>query len=65
MTGGRFVAETVHGYGITHAFFVPYIAPRALMEMEKLGIKRVQTHGEKAAAYMADAYARARRGPGS
>ena len=64
MTGGRFVAETVHGYGITHAFFVPYIAPRALMEMEKLGIKRVQTHGEKAAAYMADAYARARRGPG-
>lgn len=64
MTGGRFLAETVHGYGITHAFFVPYIAPRALMEMEKLGIRRVQTHGEKAAAYMADAYARARRGPG-
>lgn len=64
MTGGRFLAETVHGYGITHAFFVPYIAPRALMEMEKLGIKRVQAHGEKAAAYMADAYARARRGPG-
>ena len=64
MTGGRYLAETVHGYGITHAFFVPYIAPRALMEMEKLGIRRVQTHGEKAAAYMADAYARARRGPG-
>ncbi len=34
------------------------------MEMEKLGIKRVQTHGEKAAAYMADAYARIKRGPG-
>lgn len=64
MTGGRFLAETVHGYGITHAFFMPYIAPRALMEMEKLGIKRIQSHGEKAAAYMADAYARARRGPG-
>ena len=64
MTGGRYLAEMVHGYGITHAFFMPYIAPRALMEMEKLGIKRVQAHGEKAAAYMADAYARARRGPG-
>ncbi len=64
MTGGRFIAETVHGYGITHVFFMPYIGPLALMEMEKLGIKRVQTHGEKAAAYMADAYARVRRGPG-
>ena len=64
MTGGRFIAETVHGYGISHVFFVPYIAPRALMEMENLGIKRVQTHGEKAAAYMADGYARVRRGPG-
>ena len=64
MSGGRFIAETVHGYGITHAFFMPYIAPRALMEMEKLGVKRVQTHGEKAAAYMADGYARIKRGPG-
>ena len=63
MTGARFLAETVHGYGMTHVFFMPYIAPRALMEMERLGIRRVQTHGEKAAAYMADAYARVRRGP--
>ena len=63
MTGARFLAETVHGYGLTHLFFMPYIAPRALMEMEKLGIRRIQTHGEKAAAYMADAYARVRRGP--
>ena len=58
MTGAKFLADTVHGYGITHVFFMPYIGPRALMEMEKLGIKRVQTHGEKGAAYMADAYAR-------
>ena len=63
MTGARFIAETVHGYGITHVFFMPYIGPRALMEMENLGIKRVQTHGEKAAAYMADAYARVNRAP--
>ena len=64
MTGGKLLADTVHGYGISHVFFMPYIAPRALMEMEKLGIKRVQTHGEKAAAYMADAYARVKRAPG-
>ncbi|MDE2747671.1 MAG: thiamine pyrophosphate-binding protein [Chloroflexota bacterium] len=64
MTGGKLLADTVHGYGISHVFFMPYIAPRALMEMEYLGIKRVQTHGEKAAAYMADAYARVKRAPG-
>ena len=64
LTGARVLAQTVHGYGISHVFFMPYIAPRALMEMEKLGIKRVQTHGEKAAAYMADGYARVKRGAG-
>lgn len=63
MSGGKFIADTVHGYGLTHVFFMPYIGPRALMEMENLGIKRVQTHGEKAAAYMADAYARVKRAP--
>ncbi len=44
MTGAKLLAETVHGYGITHVFFMPYIGPRALMEMEKLGIKRIQSH---------------------
>ncbi len=64
LTGGRFIAETFHGYGVTHVFFMPVIAPRALMEMERLGIRRIMTHGEKSAAYMADAYARVRRGAG-
>ena len=64
MTGSRFIAETFHGYGVTHVFFMPVIAPRALMEMERLGIKRIMTHGEKSAAYMADAYARVKRSPG-
>lgn len=63
MTGAKLLAETVYAYGIRDVFFMPYIAPRALMEMEKLGIKRVQTHGEKSAAYMADAYARVKRAP--
>ncbi len=64
MTGGRFLAETMKGYGVTHAFFVPAIIRRALMEMQRAGIQRIMTHGEKAAAYMADGYARASNRPG-
>jgi acetolactate synthase I/II/III large subunit len=64
MSGARFIAETLHGYGVTHVFFVEAILRRALMEMETFGIKRVLTHSEKAAAYMADGYARAGRKPG-
>jgi len=64
MSGGRFIAETCKGYGITHVFFVEAILRGVLVEMEDLGIRRVLTHSEKAAAYMADGYARVRRGPG-
>ncbi|MBN2322183.1 MAG: thiamine pyrophosphate-binding protein [Spirochaetes bacterium] len=63
MTGGRYIAETLKRYGITHVFFVEAILRRAMVEMEKLGIKRVLTHSEKAAAYMADGYARASNRP--
>jgi acetolactate synthase-1/2/3 large subunit len=58
MTGGRFIAETFQAYGITHVFFMPVIIQQALFEMERLGIRRIMAHGEKAAAYMADGYAR-------
>ncbi len=58
MSGARFIAETLSGYGVTHAFWVETILRRSLMEMETLGIRRVLTHSEKAAAYMADGYAR-------
>jgi acetolactate synthase-1/2/3 large subunit len=37
---------------------------QAMAEMEDMNIRRVVTHGEKAAAYMADGYARASRRPG-
>ena len=63
LTGARFIAETVHEYGLTHVFYMPYIMPPAILEMGKLGVTAIQSHGEKAAAYMADAYARVRRGP--
>ncbi len=64
ISGARFIAETLKGYGVTHVFFVEAILLRALIEMETLGIRRVLTHSEKAAAYMADGYARAGRRPG-
>jgi acetolactate synthase-1/2/3 large subunit len=52
------------GYGVTHVFFVPTILMEALAEMDDLGIRKILTHGEKAAAYMADGYARASGKPG-
>ena len=64
MTGARFLAETLREYGVTHVFFVPAIIRRALVEMEDVGIQRVISHGEKSAAYMADAYARVTGKPG-
>ena len=64
MTGSRFIAETLHGYGVTAVYFVPGILQQTLVDMEPLGIRRVMCHTEKAAAYMADGYARAARRPG-
>ena len=63
MTGARFMAETMKEYGVSHVFYMPMIVTRALMEMEKVGIRRIMTHSEKAAAYMADGYARAAHRP--
>ncbi|MFC1942719.1 thiamine pyrophosphate-binding protein [Chloroflexota bacterium] len=64
MTGARCIAETIKGYGVTHVFFVPAILRTALIEMDKLKINRILTHSEKAAAYMADGYARVSHRPG-
>ena len=62
--GARFIAETFKGYGVTHVFLVMAILRKTLVELEKVGIKRIVTHSEKAAAYMADGYARISRKPG-
>jgi len=64
MSGAKFIAETFKGYGVTHVFFVEAILRQTLVEMEALGISRILTHSEKAAAYMADGYARTSRRPG-
>jgi len=64
ITGGRFIADFLNAQGVSAFFFVPTILSRALAEMDDMPIKRVLTHGEKAAAYMADGYARASGRPG-
>src|SRR5262245_38787988 len=58
ITGARFIAETLKGYGVTHVFYVDAILRKTMVDLEELGIRRVITHSEKAAAYMADGYAR-------
>lgn len=63
MTGGRFIAEALLSHGVTHVFFMDAILRRALVEMEKIGIRRILAHSEKGAAYMADGYARVARRP--
>jgi acetolactate synthase I/II/III large subunit len=59
MSTSRYLAEALRIYGVTHFFHVPVIVPVAMREMVDLGVTPVMTHGEKAAAYMADGYARA------
>ena len=63
-TGNAFIAETLKAYGVTHIFLVPQMLMGTLVALEGKGIRRIMVHGEKAAAYMADGYARAARRPG-
>src|SRR6202521_1599707 len=65
MTGAQALADMLLGYGVSHVFMVPAVLRRTFAEMERrTKIKRLHTHGEKAAAYMADGYARASGRPG-
>ena len=64
MTGNQFLAEALKAYEVSHIFYVPSVLGGAMPLFQKNGIKTVITHGEKAAAYMADGYARASRKPG-
>src|SRR3989441_414541 len=65
ITGAQCLADMLQGYGVTHVFMVPAVLRRTCAEMERrTKIKRIHTHGEKSAAYMADGYARASGRPG-
>ncbi|WP_144185495.1 thiamine pyrophosphate-binding protein [Elioraea rosea] len=58
-TGAETLAQMIAGYGATHVFFVDAILRRTLIALEGHGVRRILAHSEKAAAYMADGYARA------
>lgn len=64
ISGARLFAEMMRGYEVSHIFFVPAFMLKAFAEMEDMPVKRIMVHGEKAAAYMADGYARASGKPG-
>jgi len=65
VTGAQILADMLAGYGVTHVFMVPAVLRRTFAEMERrTSIRRIHAHGEKAAAYMADGYARASGRPG-
>jgi acetolactate synthase I/II/III large subunit len=65
MSGAECLADMLEGYGVTHVFHVPAVLRKTFAMMEsRTSIKRLHVHGEKAAAYMADGYARASGKPG-
>jgi acetolactate synthase-1/2/3 large subunit len=65
MSGAEYLARTLESYGVSSVFLVPTVLSRTLVELEeRTEVSRVVTHGEKAAAYMADGYARASGRPG-
>ena len=64
MPGGEWFARALAAAGITHVFFIDAILRRTLAELDGLGVARVLAHSEKAAAYMADGYARIAGRPG-
>ena len=65
LSGAQLLADMLAGYGVSHVFMVPAVLRRTFAEMERrTAIKRIHCHGEKAAAYMADGYARASGKPG-
>ena len=59
ITGSRYIAQTLAAYGVDHVFFMDAVLRRTLAECGTVGIRRILAHSEKAAAYMADGYARA------
>ena len=64
MNGAQWLARALAGTGMTHVFFVESVLRRTLLEFDDLGVTRVLAHSEKAAAYMADGYARIAGKPG-
>src|SRR4030081_1382522 len=58
MNGAEWLGRALAQTGMTHVFFVESVMRRTLLQLTDLGVKPVLAHSEKAAAYMADGYAR-------
>jgi acetolactate synthase-1/2/3 large subunit len=64
MYGAEWLAQALASTGMTHVFFVESTMRRTLLALGDLGVKPILAHSEKAAAYMADGYARVAARPG-
>src|ERR1700760_3501124 len=64
MNGAEWLARALAGAGTTHVFFVESVLRRTLLQLKDLGVTPILAHSEKAAAYMADGYARIAGRPG-
>jgi acetolactate synthase-1/2/3 large subunit len=64
MNGAEWLARALAGTGMSHVFFVESTLRRTLLHLRDLGVRPILAHSEKAAAYMADGYARVAGRPG-
>src|SRR5580693_8470730 len=64
LNGYEWLARAFGGTGMTHVFFVESTLRRTLLTLGDLGVTAILAHSEKAAAYMADGYARVAARPG-
>jgi len=64
MNGAEWLARALAGTGMSHVFFVESTLRRTLLALDDNGVKPILAHSEKAAAYMADGYARVTGRPG-
>src|SRR4051812_47346280 len=62
--GAEWLARALAGTGMSHVFFVESVMRRTLLQLSDLGVRPILAHSEKAAAYMADGYARVAGRPG-
>src|SRR5215472_14502619 len=64
MNGAEWLARALARTGMSHVFFVESTLRRTLLHLSDLGVRPILAHSEKAAAYMADGYARVAGRPG-
>jgi acetolactate synthase-1/2/3 large subunit len=64
ISGAEWLAGALAQASTTHVFFVESVLRRTLLGLGDHGVMPVLAHSEKAAAYMADGYARIARRPG-